>query len=117
MFLTWSYTTSAAGGAAGAGTATEQRVVSRAKAVRYAQSMAIVITLQEGTNDGKIYPPLLRITYGVARESDYEAETKVEVGASYSQRFSKISYSSSKKKKYENPNGPLFTWVLSYLDQ
>ncbi len=51
----------------------------RAKAIRYAQSMTIHIELQDGTSSGKIYPPFLEITYGVVKEQDSQTDKKVQV--------------------------------------
>ena len=50
-----------------------------ARAVRFAQDIHINIQLQDGSGDGLIYPPYMRISYGHAFLDDKDANKKVQV--------------------------------------
>nr|XP_053641598.1 meckelin-like [Cherax quadricarinatus] len=64
----------------------------RARVVRYAQSIEIIVQLREGEGDGLIYPPLIKITYGEIGDEDYESNKMVETNLKvlYTMNFSKI---------------------------
>lgn len=65
----------------------------RAKVVRYAQNIEIVIRLREGEGHGLIFPPLIKITYGEVSDDQYELNTMVETSfrVLYTMDFSKIT--------------------------
>ncbi|XP_071524785.1 meckelin [Panulirus ornatus] len=64
----------------------------RARVVRYAQSVEIIIQLREGEGDGLIYPPLIKITYAEVEDDYYESGKRVETSLKvlYTMNFSKI---------------------------
>lgn len=64
----------------------------RAKVVRYAESIGIVVQLREGEGHGLIYPPLIRISYAEVTDEHYESNMRVEtrLKVTYTMNFSKI---------------------------
>ncbi|KAK7082574.1 Meckelin [Halocaridina rubra] len=64
----------------------------RARVVRYAQNIEILIRLREGESHGLIYPPFFRITYGEVNDDMYSSKQKVKMTlrVSYTMDFAKI---------------------------
>jgi len=55
---------------------------SELRAVRYAESITVLVELRSDQSDGHIYPPHIAVTYAVATEDDYLAYKNVSVSGS-----------------------------------
>ncbi|XP_042225116.1 meckelin-like [Homarus americanus] len=64
----------------------------RARVVRYARNIQIIVRLREGEGDGLIYPPVIKINYGEVTDEYYNTNNKVETAIKvlYTMNFSQI---------------------------
>ncbi|XP_068208396.1 meckelin [Palaemon carinicauda] len=64
----------------------------RARVVRYAQNIEILIQLREEGSHGQIYPPLIKVVYGEINDELYDTEEMVEttLRVTYTMDYSKI---------------------------